>query len=157
MKLLVISDSHKADNTVEDIICRHPDIKHIFFLGDNTADIENLEFLYDDKNFYIVSGNCDYICEYSLYGIEKISGHNIFYTHGHTYCVKEGLSQLSGVAQNCGCDIVLYGHTHISDITYKDGMYFVNPGSCRKSRNGINSYAVIEICEKGVIPSIIPI
>ena len=60
-------------------------------------------------------------------------------------------------ARKCKVSAALYGHTHISRISYEDGLYIVNPGSVSRSRNGPNSYAVIDITEKGIMPIIITI
>ena len=58
-------------------------------------------------------------------------------------------------ARQNGCDIALYGHTHIANILYEDGIYIVNPGSCSQSRNGKESYAVIDIEPNGIMPIIV--
>ena len=155
MKLLVISDSHRCGEIVDRIIRRNSEAKHIFFLGDYADDIDDLRYEYTDRSFYILSGNCDYFSSFPCVSMEKIASHNILYAHGHTYGVKEGLNSLYEAAKARNCSIVLYGHTHIPDITYKDGIYFVNPGSCSKPRNGEATYALIDISEKGVMPSII--
>lgn len=157
MKLLVISDSHKGGEVVDRIIRRQTDAKHIFFLGDHADDIDDLRYVYTDRNFYILSGNCDFFSSYPNVSMEKIAGHSILYAHGHTFGVKEGLNNLCEAAKSRGCDIVLYGHTHIPDITYKDGMYLINPGSCTKPRNSKPTYALIDISEKGIMPSIVEV
>ena len=91
-------------------------------------------------------------------GLEVIEGKRIFYTHGHTFSVKYGLSRLKEVAEQNNYDIVLFGHTHVSQVLYENGRYFVNPGSCAKSRDGSrNSYAVIDIVDNGIMPNIIEI
>ena len=154
MRLLVISDSHRKGNIVEDIIQKEPTARHIFFLGDNTSDIEDFQYLYRDREFHICSGNCDFVKEFPLYDIISIAGHNIFYTHGHEFSVKSSTGVLLQKAKNLGCDIVLYGHTHISLIQYEDGVYVVNPGSCAQSRSGPCSYAVIDIENGGIMPII---
>lgn len=155
MRILIISDSHRRGDIVDKIISSQPDAKHVFFLGDNTADIEDLQYVYTDKIFHIVSGNCDFCSPYPNTGIEKVNGINIFYTHGHTYGVKGGVENLRTAALARNCQIALYGHTHISNTVYSDGVYIVNPGSCAASRYGSNSYAVIDILPSGIMPIII--
>ena len=85
MRLVVISDSHRKGNVVENIILREPSARHIFFLGDNTSDIEDFKYLYRDREFHICSGNCDYIKDFPLYDIVSIGGHNIFSSHSLQY------------------------------------------------------------------------
>lgn len=155
MRILVISDSHKRGTVVDRIISKHPEAHDVFFLGDVTGDIDDLQYEYTDKRFHIVSGNCDFYSEYPAFGMEKIGSVGIFYTHGHTLSVKYGTSRLEEHARQRGCRIALYGHTHIADISYKDGLYIVNPGSCSQSRSGKNSYAVIDIEPGGIMPIII--
>ena len=157
MRIAVISDSHRRYSVVERIIRAQKDVKHIFFLGDGISDIEDLQYEYTDRNFYIVSGNCDLVSSYPYSSIEKIGDVGIFYTHGHTYGVKGGTRSLVNAAKERNCKIALYGHTHIPHISYEDGIYVVNPGSCGNSRQGPPSYAVIDIEENGIMPIIITV
>ena len=155
MRILVISDSHRKGSTVDKIIESQKEAKHIFFLGDVVGDIEDFCYLYTDRTFHIVSGNCDFASNYPYADMAKIGNINIFYTHGHTLGVKGGTSRLSEHARQRNCQIALYGHTHIPHISYSNGLYVVNPGSCAMSRQGANSYAVIDITDKGIMPIII--
>ena len=157
MRMVVISDSHGHGSVVDRIIRKEKDANAVVFLGDVTSDIEDFTYEYTDKKFYIVSGNCDFFSNYPYSAVEKIGGVNVYMTHGHTSGVKGGLGNLIATAKNLDCKIALYGHTHVSNIKYEDGLYIVNPGSCARSRDGGNSYAVIDIRENGILPSIIRI
>ncbi len=154
MRILVISDSHKRGDIVEKIIKRESEAKHIFFLGDVVGDIEDFEYLYDDRCFHIVAGNCDCGAFKKSVDIETVEGVRILFTHGHTLGVKYGIERLGNYARDNMCSIALYGHTHISRISYDNGLYIVNPGSCSCSREGYNSYAVIDITPQGIMPII---
>ena len=157
MRLVVISDSHGHGSVVDRIIRKEKSADAVVFLGDVTSDIEDFTYEYTDKKFYIVSGNCDFFADYPYTAVEKIGGVNVFMTHGHTVGVKGGLGALIKAAKQSDCKIALYGHTHVSDIKYEDGLYIVNPGSCARSRDGGNSYAIIDIKENGILPSIVRI
>lgn len=157
MRITVISDSHRNVRAIRSILDAQPQTHHVFFLGDVTADIEDMNIEYPDKCFHIVSGNCDFFSNYPASGIETVGGHKIFYTHGHTLGVKHGTDNLIKTARLNGCKIALYGHTHVSQILYEDGIYIVNPGSCSEPRSGVPSYAVIDIEENGIMPIIINI
>ncbi len=158
MRILVISDSHKRRAVLDKILDKHPDIHHVFFLGDNASDIEDFEFLYPNKTFYTVCGNCDFGSLLPSVNIEIINGVKILYTHGHTFGVKYGTERLLAAAKQNGSKIVLYGHTHISQILYEDGVYIVNPGSCSQPRDFKKpSYAIVDITEKGIMTNIIEI
>ena len=157
MRILVISDSHRRGEIVDRIIERHPEASHIFFLGDVTGDIDDLQYAYTDRSFHIVSGNCDFSFSYPNAGMETVAGKKIFYTHGHTYRVKYGTAELCRAAKARDCSIALYGHTHVPELSYDDGLYIVNPGSCANSREGANSYAGIDIEPNGIMPIIMKV
>lgn len=157
MRIVVISDSHKRGDKIEKILYAQESASDVFFLGDNAADIEDLQYIFPNKRFHILSGNCDYFSTYPSSDIACIAGKKIFFTHGHTLAVKYGVENLKKSALQNGCDIALYGHTHISNILYEDGIYIVNPGSCSSAREGKESYAVIDIEPNGIMPIIIEI
>lgn len=157
MRIVVISDSHGHGSIVDRIIRRERQAEVIVFLGDVTSDIEDFTYEYTDKKFYIVSGNCDVFSDFPYTTVADVNGVNIFITHGHTLGVKSGIGAVLAAAKQSNCKIALYGHTHIPNIKYEDGLYVVNPGSCARSRDGGNSYAVIDIRENGILPSIIRI
>ncbi len=155
MRLLVVSDTHKNPFVLAKIIRSQRDAKHIFFLGDIVSDIEDIKDDFPDRIFHIVKGNCDGFCDYPNYDIIKIENKNILFTHGDKFSVKYGTVRLFEFAKNCGCQIALYGHTHIPDITYEDGIYLVNPGSAARPRESRASYSVIDIVAGGIKPIII--
>lgn len=157
MRIVVISDSHKRTNIIDKILSSQTEAKHVFFLGDNVSDIEDFEFIYPDKIFHTVCGNCDFGSVIPSIGVEKVNGKRILYCHGHTQGVKYGTGNLLKTAKENNCDIALFGHTHISRILYEDEVYLVNPGSCSSPREGRASYAVIDITDKGIMPIIIEI
>lgn len=157
MRITVISDSHRSAGTVRRILAQQVQSRHIFFLGDVTADIEDMNMEFPDKNFFVVSGNCDYFSSYPSSDIETVGGKRIFYTHGHNFSVKHGTERLLDTAKQLNCQIALFGHTHTSQILYEDGIYLVNPGSCAQPRDSHKSYAVIDIEENGIMPIIINI
>lgn len=155
MRIVVISDSHGRTGAIDKILFSQETAKHIFFLGDNVRDMDDFEFLYPDKKFYTVAGNCDYNSLIPSVGVAEIGGVKIFYTHGHTLGVKSTKEHLLKTAKQNGCQIALYGHTHIADTLYEDGVYLVNPGSVSHPRSGSPSYAVIDIEKGGIMPIII--
>lgn len=116
-----------------------------------------MQSLYPSVAFHIVEGNCDFNTLYKTVDIEIVGGKKILYTHGHNFAVKYTTRQLAEKAHEIGADIVLYGHTHISDITYDDGLYIINPGSIARGRESGNSFAVIDIAPEGIMPNIIKI
>lgn len=158
MRLLVLSDSHGKSERLEEIIRKETDALHIFFLGDLVRDIENLVFLFPERTFHIVAGNCDYFAAEKSVDTVKLAGKKILFTHGHNFRVKHGSAEyLESFARQNGCDIALYGHTHIPDIDIRGGIFLVNPGSVGHSRSGPETYAVIDITGDKIIPKTIKI
>ena len=157
MRIVVISDSHGHGMVVDQILRREKTAEAVIILGDVTSDIEDLTYEYTDKNFFIVNGNCDRFSSYPNTMTANIGGINVFITHGHSLGVKGGLGALSQAARQSNCQLALYGHTHIPNIKYEDGLHIVNPGSCARSRDGGNSYAVIDIRDNGILATIIRI
>lgn len=157
MRIVIISDSHGQSGKIDKVLQEQPQAEYIFFLGDNVSDIEDYEFIYPNAKFRVVSGNCDYNSFLPSSGMETVGGVRIFYTHGHTLGVKCSVDNLIKSAKQNNCQIALYGHTHISNILYEDGLYIVNPGSLSRSREGSQSYAVIDITQNGIMPMIIKI
>lgn len=149
-----MSDCHMAVANAERVLEKHPDIKHVFFLGDGASAIDEMKSFYGDKSFYIVSGNCDMFSTFPDYGETVIDGVRIIYLHGHRHGVKYGTEQLFKLAENAGASLVLYGHTHVAKSEYRDGIYVINPGALSGSRQGSNGYAVIDVTPKGIVPSI---
>lgn len=157
MRVVVISDSHGSGYVVDRILRREKNAQVVVFLGDVTRDIEDFVYEYTDKKFYIVSGNCDFMPDYPYSTVFEVKKTPIYACHGHTLGVKGGTGALAMAARQQGCKIALYGHTHIPNIKYDEGLYIVNPGSCARSREGGNSYAVIDIRDNGILPTIVRI
>ncbi|MEE0945828.1 MAG: YfcE family phosphodiesterase [Acutalibacteraceae bacterium] len=157
MRILVLSDSHRNLYAVKSVLNRHGDIKEIFFLGDNTDDIDSIKDAFPDRVFNIVSGNCDGGSLYKSSDVKTLLNTRIFFCHGHRQNVKYTLETLKNTARTNNCTLALFGHTHKSMCAYDDGLYILNPGSCSSSREGPNSYAIVDITEKGIIPSIMKV
>ena len=154
MKILVLSDTHGNIKKTLSVLSFHSDIKEVFFLGDNTSDIDAVKEQFKDKNFHVVSGNCDIASPYKSTDIATINNRRIFFTHGHKYGVKYTLENLKETARENNCTLALFGHTHCSLSAYDDGLYIVNPGSLSFPRDSFPSYAVIDIVDKGIMPNI---
>lgn len=157
MRILVISDSHRKTLALDRILSAQPLAHHVFFLGDNADDLDDFYFLYPDRQFYRVSGNCDFGSVIPSTGTEELAGHRILYTHGHRYGVKSTHGHLLQAAAEKNCDIVLFGHTHVPETVYENGVYLVNPGSCSCPREGVPTYAVIDLTDSGVLPAILKV
>lgn len=149
-----MSDMHGRVSNFEKALENTPDIRNVIFLGDGLSKAEDISYCYDDRKFYMVAGNCD--CFDFLSPTTKfieLNGAKIMLTHGHTYNVKSSLTMLKQKAKSEKADLCLYGHTHNANIEYENGIYFVNPGTLA-GKNGLYSYAVVDITESGIVPKI---
>ena len=82
--------------------------------------------------------------------ILKIDNIIIFMAHGHRHDVYDTTYHLRREAQTIGAKIALYGHTHVAQCEYIDGIYVMNPGSISRPRLGAKSYGFIDIDNKGI-------
>lgn len=144
MKILVLSDTHRAIGRVISALNNEEKFDYLIHLGDNTQDADTLSSRLG-LPLYNVRGNCDYSNVYEEQLI-NIAGKNIFLTHGHNYRVNFTLSILCYRAEELNADICLYGHTHITMLEDYKGILIFNPGSIPQPRGGkMPSYGVIEI------------
>ena len=149
MRILVISDSHGSLRNIEKVIEAQPDAKHIIFLGDGEKDIEEASYIYDDRIYHIVKGNCDFLSDRKSSDIVTIGGTKIYFTHGH---YMGDVGKLVETAKANGAKIALSGHTHIAYTNYIDGVHVMNPGSITVPRDqSRGSYGVIDITAGGII------
>lgn len=145
MKVLIVSDSHlHLDGLIKIYDKVNPDA--VICAGDHSKDCEELSFVRDKAEYYIVKGNCDYFD----YGFEEeltleLCGKSIYVTHGHLYGVKRSYEQLKEAAKNLNREIVIFGHTHIPYYEEDKGIHYFNPGAARDNR-----YGVLEIDEASI-------
>ena len=119
----------------------------VYFLGDGYREYDELFNTYNGRKVFIgVKGNCDLGCSLPEKDIRNIDGKKIYATHGYIEKVKFGLFDLEDIARREKCDIVLFGHTHQPLNSYKDGVYYFNPGSIREG-----FYGVIDLTDKGIM------
>lgn len=152
MRIVVVSDSHGDVYSLRRLLRSEPKADLVIHLGDGAADLEGLKQDFPEKMFLQVKGNGDLSSELPVDGEYIIKGRRIFYTHGHKYRVKMGMDDLLAAAEQREADILLYGHTHVVENSYADGMYVMNPGSLRSYEH---SYGAIDISRQGVLLNIL--
>lgn len=154
MKILVVSDTHgKMENLREVIDIEQPD--RIYHLGDGQG-VEDRIWMLSAAPCECVSGNCDFGVNLPHEVVLEVGKHVILLTHGHYYGVNYGYDKLIDVAEQKGCDVVLYGHTHvpcIDKVASKSGKVFVvaNPGSISSPRQNSreHTYMLINVDSTG--------
>lgn len=118
MKILLISDSH--DTLVDFDFSLYDMVIHC---GDYGLSREILE----KNNVVFVKGNCDSFGPKEL--VLDIYGRKVFITHGHHYGVKEGYDRIMYRAQELGCSVCLFGHTHVPIYRPEENLLALNPGA----------------------------
>ena len=136
MKLLVVSDSHGDNESLQQLALIYPHMDLYLHLGDSESDE------YSIRPFISVRGNCDCYPNFENCLIIPTPLGNIFASHS-PYISK-------GELEGKHIRFFLHGHTHrrrfetIKDITY------LNPGSISFSRDGFDlSYMILEINKTG--------
>ena len=149
MKIFVVSDTHgKIDEFIEKVkSMEKPDL--IIHLGDYVEDGLKIESVLEVETI-IVKGNGDYYRgDYNEDEIITIGDKKVFITHGHNYGVRYTMDRLVYKAQEANANLVLFGHTHKSIFTEKDGIMIMNPGSTSMPRgfDWKKTFGIIEIGE----------
>lgn len=153
MRITVFSDSHRCHRNVHAFFEQTRLFTDLYiFLGDSEGDLDNVSVLCPDKQILKVAGNCDYGSYDPTVGVYETEGQRFLYTHGHVQHVNFGLGGLKQLAKDNGATAVLFGHTHERRCDYIDGVYFINPGSLGKPRDGLGpSYCVIDVTKSGIL------
>lgn len=142
MKIVVVSDTHRDVNFIDNITSLHSDAKYFLHAGDSELTESEL------YPFQSVKGNCDYYIK-NKYRVLNILGVKIFMFHGdHTYLNED---VLIGIANNNNCDIIIHGHTHIPYYNFKENVHIICPGSTTLPRSKNATYAVITFSSKNDI------
>ena len=171
MKILIVSDSHGIIGPLKAAILKEsPDM--LIHLGDSEySQSEIARWAGSPKTPCVfVRGNCD-ITSYdpsivSNFAVFHLKGHKFYCTHGNRERVNYGLLTLSLTAQEQGCDIVLFGHTHVpydsfgdavskydryyDSDGYSSGPRILNPGSISLPRGGSKrGYMIMNMEDNG--------
>lgn len=162
LKIIVMSDSHGRASAVHRVISLHRDADLFLHLGDGEREVQFLmqaDPAFAERLLYL-KGNCDTGAVVEPTHRQLVHplpfGHSIFAAHGDALQVKFSTARLAYEARKNGCDLALYGHTHVPECRYEDGLYIINPGSLTYPRDGSKaSYALISISEKGILPNIV--
>ncbi len=131
MKILVLSDSHGVLGNMEQAVAwEQPDM--VFHLGDCYPDGQKLQGFLGEVPLVGVPGNCDLnVWDIPLTKVETVDSATFLLTHGHAYGVKSTLLKLELAARERGVTVALFGHTHQALVVEKDGLWLMNPGTCR--------------------------
>ncbi|WP_193771424.1 YfcE family phosphodiesterase, partial [Candidatus Magnetaquicoccus inordinatus] len=149
MYIAIFSDLHGNPEVLQFLIDRvFTGVDQIWSLGDNfhiydkgetsksKADqvIKTLSG-YKTKPIDYIKGNCDEFEDYESFAenyattpfvIKDIEGQKMLLTHGHQFSAE---SDAITLLREQGVSVLVYGHTHLSELAIKDDLVFINPGS----------------------------
>lgn len=145
MKILAISDLH---GLLRDIVCQQAKEADLILNAGDTGDIGLLEELNECGSAPVLSirGNNDTL----EHGFGHIPSTRTSEAAGHHILLIHNRKDLTEVPE--GIDIVISGHSHKFDVEEKDGVLYVNPGSCgRKRFSNPITWALLETNKDGSV------
>lgn len=131
LKLMVLSDSHRASEKIARAaqVYKQGGFDAVIHLGDLYPDARRFAALAGCAPV-CVRGNCDLpFADAPEERVEEIGGVRILLAHGDRYGVKSSLTRLSYRAEELGCALALFGHTHQAFCGYVGAALLVNPGA----------------------------
>lgn len=160
MNIFVTSDTHHSLSRVLEMYAQitsantpegvpHVDrFDYIIHCGDYKADALELSSRLRIPAV-CVYGNCDGVWDRDFDVLETEAG-RILVTHGHIEGVNYSHDELYELAEEQGCGMICYGHTHIPVCRKENGYLVLNPGSPSRPLDGTKgSCAVITADESG--------
>ena len=154
MRILIISDTHRYHNPLEDILADDGPFDMLIHCGDLEGEEDEIEWLTGPECACVmVPGNNDFFSTLPRERTLKLEGYTIWITHGHNYYVSMDPSIIKSEAAARGVNIVMFGHTHKPLVDESGPVIAINPGSLTYPRqNGRRpSYIVMEL-EEGKRP-----
>ena len=140
MRIGVFSDSHGDISAARRFFDSLAPLDALFHLGDYAADGEKLSKLFSCP-VYAVRGNCDFRSDEPLERVVDLGGKRFLLLHGHQYYYAEAMLYRG---EEVHADMVLYGHTHMPDLSADGPRLLLNPGSLSRPRGGsVESCALI--------------
>lgn len=160
-KLLLLSDTHFTDGLAfPDLILDHIDACDMIIHAGDFTSLDTYEELQVYRPVIAARGNMDGPHLAGL--LPEINEVEIY---GNRIGVIHGWGSPDGIVERIypkvargRYDLVVYGHSHMADISSMGGILFVNPGSPTSSRlSRYESFGILTITEEGIqAPEIIP-
>ena len=146
MKILIFSDTHGSFAEMKKVIAEEKPIDVLAHCGD-ICGLFSSALGKTDYQIRAVRGNCDYDTSLPETEVVELLTHKALLVHGHLHMVDNNNRYLVKTAKENGCDLALYGHTHVPEVVTEDGVLVINPGSLvrPRTRDGKGSYAVLTI------------
>ncbi len=153
-KILIVSDTHRKDDHLEQVIKEQVPLDFFIHLGDAEGS-ETLieEWVNEGCQLAMVMGNNDFFSSLEREIELELGPHRILLTHGHYYNVSLGPEGLYQEAVDRNCDIAMYGHTHRPYLGKIGQVTILNPGSLSYPRQEGRkpSYMIMYMEEDGTV------
>lgn len=152
MRILIVSDTHKAHGNLERALEKEGLLDMLIHLGDVEGKADYIEAVAGCP-VHMVSGNNDFFSDLPWEEEFFIGDHHVFITHGHGYFVGMNEDRLKAEARGRGADIVMYGHTHMPALTVEPDLITLNPGSISypRQKGRKPSYILMEVDQDGKV------
>ena len=128
MKILIVSDTHRNEDNLIEVLEKEKNLDLLIHCGDVEGAEDEIEHYAGCKTVF-VAGNNDFFSDLPRELEVTIGKYRALITHGHVYHVAMGNERIKQEAKARGCDLVFYGHTHKPVIDETDEIIAVNPGS----------------------------
>ena len=125
-KITVVSDTHGNMAAIQKLFPIFAESDMIIHLGDTSSDGQAIRREFPDKT-YLLNGK----------------GVKIFACHGDRYGVKSGYDRIAYKAEQEGCKVALFGHTHAPIEKTTGEITLFNPGTLRRYATNTYLYLVI--------------
>lgn len=96
MKILIVSDTHGREYTLEKALKKTGPIDQLIHLGDVEGGEERIRMLAGNAPAAIIAGNNDFFCDLPDERMFTLEGYRIWMTHGHrilsilVFCIWSG-------------------------------------------------------------------
>jgi putative phosphoesterase len=135
MRIGVISDSHGSVTALRKAVAAAGQVDMWLHAGDYSQDAPRLAAL-TGLPVTAVAGNCDGLTDAKVDEFIAAGGRKIWLTHGHRYHAKDRGGELIWWGRQYGVDVIVYGHSHIPERSWQDGILLFNPGGAVHPRGG---------------------
>ena len=151
MKVLIVSDTHRNEDNLIEVLDKEKNLDLLIHCGDVEGAEDEIEH-YAGCKTVLVAGNNDFFSRLPREAELQVEGMKVWVTHGHNYYVNANPEYIRKEARIRNIDVVLYGHTHRPVIEKTEDLIVINPGSLTYPRQEGRrpSYAVLELVERDV-------
>lgn len=143
MRIIAASDTHGRNDRLLMLEEAYPDADLYIHAGD----FEDNPARY--PKWFGVKGNMDWIFDPDILPLERIvdkDGLKIYLTHSNQFSPIEREEQIARRARQLGCNLAVYGHTHVPKVKQVEEFTCINPGSLSSGRGGKPAgFSVIDV------------